>query len=184
MLYLFIGMVRNGKTISIVSEGKKFYDNGYTIYSNTILSFPYINLTREMILRFQKEKIDFQPKSVCIISELGAWVDSRNSMSSNNKVFSYFVSQLGKFTNNKQKGLTIISDTQFFSLIDIRVRRLCYNIIECIKINEVENEYIDVLRIWKINKNLVMKTFKKEVVRFNKEDFQLYNTQEQIISET
>jgi hypothetical protein len=176
-------MVRNGKTISIVNEAKKFYDSGYTIFSNTQLSFPYINLTREMILKFQKEKIDFQPKSVCIISEIGAWFDSRNSMTSSNKIFSYFISQLGKFTGDKQKGLTIIADTQFFSLLDIRGRRLAYNVIECKKLKEVNDEYIDVLRIWKLNKNLVLKTFKVEIVRFTKDDFVLYNTQEQIISE-
>ena len=182
LLYLFIGAVRNGKTISIVNEAKKFYDDGYTIYSNTKLNFDYQPLTRKMIIEWEKYDIAIQPKSVFVISEIHAWLDSRNSMSSNNKTFSYFLTQMGHFTDDKQKGLTIIADTQYFTQLDIRARRLTHNLIECIKLNEVENEYIDVLRIWKINNNLILKTFKKEVVRFNKEDFDLYNTQESIKS--
>jgi hypothetical protein len=183
MLYLFIGMVRNGKTISIVNEAKKFYDNGYTIYSNTYLSFNFIPLTRDMILKFEKQKLDLPDRCVFVISEISAWFSSRNSMNSNNKIFGFFMSQLGKFTSDKQKGLTILADTQFFSFLDKNGRLLTYNLIECKKIKEVKNEYIDVLRIWKKNKNLVFKTFKKEKVRFTKEDFDLYDTQGQIISE-
>lgn len=183
MLYLFIGQVRNGKTISVITEGKKFYDEGYTIYSNTEVSFPYVPLTREMILEWQKKKIDFAPKSVCLISEIHAWFDSRNSMSSNNKTFSYFMTQLGKFTNDKQRGLTIIADTQFFSQLDVRGRMITYQVIECKKLFEKKDVYIDVLRVWKKNKNLVLKTFKKEKVRFTKEDFDLYDTQQNIMSE-
>lgn len=182
MLYLFIGMVRSGKTISVVNEAKKFFDNGYTIYSNTHLNFNYIELTREMIIKFEKEKLNLPPKTVFVISEISAWFSSRNSMSSNNKIFSFFMSQLGKFTNNKQKGLTIIADTQFFSFLDKNGRQLAYQVIECRKINEIENVSIDVLRIWKRNKNQVLKTFKKELVRFTKEDFDLYDTQGQVIS--
>lgn len=184
MLYLFIGAVRNGKTISVVTEAKNFFNEGYTIYSNTHLSFPYIPLTREMIIQWEKHKIDWPPKSIAVISEIHAWFDSRNSMSSNNKTFSYFMTQLGKFTNDKQRGLTIIADTQYFSQLDIRGRRLTYEIIECIKIAEIDNVSVDVLRIWKRNKNLVLKPFRKEIVRFTKEDFALYDTQENIRSET
>lgn len=176
-------MVRNGKTISVVVEAKKFYDAGYTIYSNTHLNFSYVELTREMILKFQKEKLDFPQKSVCVISEISAWFSSRNSMSSNNKIFGFFMSQLGKFTNDKQKGLTVLGDTQFFSFLDVQGRKLAYNVIECKKLNEVDNEYVDVLRIWYKNRNLELKVFKKEIVRFDKTDFALYDTQEQIISE-
>jgi hypothetical protein len=183
MLYLFVGFVRNGKTISIAVEGKEFYNNGYIVYSNTYLNFPYIELTRDMILKWQKNKIDFPPKAICIIDELGAWFDSRNSQASSNKTFSYFVSQLGKFTEDKQNGLTILATTQFFSNLDIRGRRLSHYIIECKKIKEIKNISIDVLRIWKKNNNLILKTFKKEIVRFTKEDFELYNTQQYITNE-
>jgi hypothetical protein len=183
MLYLFTGAVRNGKTISVVTEAKKFFDDGYTVYSNTKLSFPYIELTREMIIEWEKKKIDWPAKSIAVISEIHAWFDSRNSMSSNNKAFSYFMTQLGKFTNDKQRGLTIIADTQYFSQLDIRGRRITHEIIECRKIHEVDNVSVDVLRIWKRNKNLILKPFKKELVRFTKEDFLLYDTQENIKSE-
>ena len=182
MLYLFIGMVRNGKTLSVVNEAKKFFDDGYTIYSNTILSFNYIHLTREMILKFEKEKLDLPPKTVFLISEISAWFSSRNSMSSNNKIFSFFLSQLGKFTHDKQRGLTILADTQFFSFLDKNGRQLTHELIECIKINEIDNEYVDVLRIWKRNKQLTFKTFRKEIVRFDKDDFALYDTQGVVLS--
>lgn len=183
MLYLFIGPIRNGKTISVVTEAKKFFDEGYTVYSNTKLSFPFIELTREMIIEWQKKKIDWPAKSIAVISEIHAWFDSRNSMSSNNKTFSYFMTQLGKFTNDKQRGLTVIADTQYFTQLDIRGRRITYEVIECYKIAEVENVSVDVLRIWKRNDNLKLKTIKKEVIRFGKEDFKLYDTQENIMSE-
>ena len=183
MLYLFVGQVRSGKTCSVVNEVKKFFDEGYTIYSNTKLSFNYRPLTRKMILEWEKNEIDMPPKTVFLISELGAWFDSRNSQNSNNKCFSYFINQLGKFTDDKSKGLTIVSDTQFFSNIDIRGRRVCKYIIECKKVNEVVGEYIEVVRKWKINNNLVLKTFKIEKVRFTKEDFNLYDTQARVVSE-
>jgi hypothetical protein len=136
-----------------------------------------------MIVQWEKHKIDWPAKSIAVIDEIHAWFDSRNSMSSNNKTFSYFMTQLGKFTNDKQRGLTIIATTQYFSQLDIRGRRITYEIIECIKINEITDVSIDVLRIWKQNKNLILKTFKKEIVRFTHEDFDLYDTQEAIKSE-
>lgn len=182
MLYIFNGQVRNGKTISMVCEAKKFYDNGYTIYSNTWLSFPHKPLTRKMILEWEKNEIDMPPKSVMLISEIHAWFDSRNSASSNNRAFSYFITQLGKFGGDVSKGLTILGDTQFFSQMDIRGRRITYQIIECIKLEEKEGEWIKVLRIYKQNKNLILKPFKKEVVLFDKNDFALYDTQGRVLS--
>jgi SpoVK/Ycf46/Vps4 family AAA+-type ATPase len=131
MLYLFVGPIRNGKTISVICEAKKFHDAGYTVYSNTPLSFDYITLTREMIIEWEKKKIDWPAKSIAVIDEIHAWFDSRNSMSSNNKAFSYFVTQLGKFTNDKQRGLTVIGTTQYFSQLDIRGRRITHEVIEC-----------------------------------------------------
>jgi hypothetical protein len=182
MLYLFVGDIRNGKTISLAVEAKKFYDAGYTVYSNTPFSFPYTELTREMIVKWEKQKIDFPKQAIAVIDEIHAWFDSRNSMSSNNKTFSYFMTQLGKFTGDKQRGLTVLATTQYFSQLDIRGRRITYEIIECIKISEIDNISVDVLRLWKRNKNLVLKTIKKEIVRFNQDDFALYQTQEAIMS--
>jgi SpoVK/Ycf46/Vps4 family AAA+-type ATPase len=183
MLYLFIGPVRNGKTVSSVVEAKKFFDEGYTVYSNTPLSFPYVELTREMIIQWEKHKIDFPTKSIALIDEIHAWFDSRNSMSSNNKTFSYFLTQLGKFTGDKQRGLTVIATTQYFTQLDIRGRRITYEICECKKVFEQDDVFVDVLRVWKRNDNLQLKVIKKELVRFTHEDFDLYNTQEAIKSE-
>lgn len=183
MFYLIIGSVREGKTISMTNFAKDFYDSKYTIYSNTPFSFPYTHLTRKMVLEWEKKDLDLPPKSMMCIDEIGAWFDSRNSPSSNNKVFSYFISQLGKFTDNKSKGLTLIGTTQFFANIDKRGRQIATYVIECRKLEEKEGEWIKVLRIWKKNKNLVLRTFKKEVCLFNKEDFDLYKTQEKIKSQ-
>lgn len=183
MFYLFIGQVRNGKTVSSVCELKKFAEQGYTIYSNTWLAFEYRVLTRKMVLEWEKNEIDMPPKTVFFIDEIGAWFDSRNSANSNNKVFSYFINQLGKFTQDKSKGLTVIGTTQFFSLMDIRGRRAVYKLCEITKLAEKEGEWIKVLRVWKLNNNLVLKTIKREVVIFDKDDFALYNTQQQIKSD-
>jgi len=183
MLYIYIGQVRNGKTISIIEKAKYYYDEGYTIYSNLKLNFDYVKLTRKMILEWEKNDLDLPPKTIFIIDELHAWFDSRNSMNSNNKVFSYFITQLGKFTGNKQTGLKILGTTQFFSQLDIRGRRITHMIIECKKLEEKPNEWVKVLRTYKRNYNLILKTIKKEVVLFDKKDFQLYDTQEKIKSE-
>lgn len=183
MFYLFVGAVRSGKTISAICELKKFYDMGYTIYSNTHLEFNYKPLSRKMILLWEKVEFDLPPKTAMFIDEIGAWFDSRNSAYSNNKVFSYFINQLGKFTDDKSKGLTLIGTIQYFSGLDIRGRRATYNIIECKKVYEVKDEYIHVLRTWKLNRDLILKTFKREKVKFDIKDFKLYNTQQKIVSE-
>ena len=120
------------------------------------------------------------PKTAFIIDEIHAWFDARNSASSSNKIVSYFMSQLGHFTSDKREGLIILATTQKFSFMDIRGRYLVHKIIECTKIAEVEDEYIKVLRVIKLNDNLVLKTIRKEVVLFDKEDFALYDTQQQM----
>jgi hypothetical protein len=183
MLYLFVGMPRQGKTISGICEIKTFYDNGYTIYSNTPLSFPHTPLTRKMIIEWEKVELNLPPKTAFFIDEIWAWFDSRNSANSNNKIFSYFINQLGKFTENKALGLTIIGTTQFFMNMDIRGRRVTSKVCECKKIEEKPNEYIKVLRIWKINKNLELKVVKREIVKFDMNAFKLYDTQANIKSE-
>ena len=183
-LYLYVGDPRSGKTISIEDEGQKFKEAGYTIYSNFKLAYPHEKLTRKMILEWEKKDLNLPTKAVFLIDEIHLWFDSRNSMNSNNKIFSYFFSQLGHFTGNKQKGLTILGTTQRFSFVDIRGRRLTHKVIECKKLEEKENEYIKVLRIYKLNKNEVLKIIKKETILFTKEDFDKYDTQEQMKSTT
>jgi len=180
MLYLFIGQQRNGKTISVVCEAKRLFLLGYIVYSNIHLNFNYIPLTRKDILEFEKKEIILPPKTLFIIDEMHGWFDSRNSAQSSNKVISYFMSQLGHFTSDKREGLIILGTSQKFSFIDVRGRYLVHKIIECSKLSEVEDVYIKVLRVHKINDNLVLKTVKKEVILFDREDFNLYNTQEQM----
>lgn len=180
MLYLFIGQQRNGKTVSVVCEAKQLFNAGYTIYSNINLSFKYIPLLRKDILEFEKKEIILPPKTVFIIDEMHAWFDSRNSASSSNKIVSYFMSQLGHFTSDKREGLIILATTQKFSFIDVRGRYLVHKIIECTKVSEIEDEYIKVLRIIKLNENLVLKTIKRELVLFDKNDFALYDAQQQM----
>jgi hypothetical protein len=182
MLYLFTGQIRNGKTVSAVCSIEDLYKLGYTIYSNIKLTFPYIKLTRKMILEWEKNDLDLPPKTAFVIDEMHAWFDSRNSQTSNNRVFSYFITQLGKFGGNKQTGLTVIGTTQFFTQLDIRGRRIVDKIIDCKKIEEIDNEYIIVRRTWKKNFNLNLKIIKKEIVKFTKEDFALYETQEKVKS--
>lgn len=183
-LYIYIGAKRNGKTISVINEGENFYKEGYTIYSNISLSYPHIDLKRKDILEWEKKDLNLPAKCIFIIDEIHSWFDSRNSMNSNNKVFSYFMSQLGHFTSDKQRGLTILGTTQKFSFMDIRGRQLTDKIIECIKVEEKENEYVKILRIYKINRNDVLKTYKREFVLFDKSDFDKYDTQQQMKSET
>ena len=180
MLYLFIGQQRNGKTISVVCEAKRLFELGYVVYSNIHLKFKYIPLTRKDILDFEKKEIILPPKTLFIIDEMHGWFDSRNSAHSSNKLISYFMSQLGHFTSDKREGLIILGTSQKFSFIDIRGRYLVHKIIECSKVSEKEDEYIKVLRVHKLNDNLNLKTVKKEVVIFDKEDFNLYDTQQQM----
>jgi hypothetical protein len=183
MLYIFIGNIREGKTISIITEGKKFFDDGYTIFSNTPVKYRYTLLKRSDIINWEKEQIPIPSKCCFLIDEIHAWFDSRNSQSSNNKVFSYFMTQLGKFTDNKQKGLTILGTTQFFSQMDIRGRRIVDKVITCKKLEEKKDEYIIVYRKWQKNNNLVLHTTKKEIIKFSKEDFDLFDTQQEIKSQ-
>jgi len=179
MFYLYTGQIRNGKTISMVYDASTMNREGYTVYSNIELSFPYVKLTKKMIVEWEEKDLDIPPKSMFIIDEMHSMFDSRQSM--NNIAFSYFITQLGKFGDDKQRGLTVLGTTQFFSQIDIRGRRVCKMLIECRKIDELDNEHVTILQTFRKNENLELRTVKRRVVKFDKKDFELYNTQEKIV---
>lgn len=135
MIIVYVGNVRQGKTLGAVRELKKFYDSGYTIYSNTWLNFPFKTLTLDFLIDIVEKEIDLPDKTLFFIDEIHIWLDSRVSASKRNRIVSYFLLQTGKLGINTDYGLILLATTQFTHLIDKRLKDLIDILSECEKIN-------------------------------------------------
>jgi len=141
MIIGFFGNVRQGKTYSAIIELWKLYNAGYTIYSNTWLSFPYIPLTMDFMLDIVEQDLDLPYKCCFFIDELTIFADSRMSSSKRSRIFSYMILQSGKLSGTEKGtknygdyGLILLYTAQFPHLIDKRVRSTTDIATECEKI--------------------------------------------------
>jgi len=134
MIIGYFGNVRQGKTLSAVRELKKFYDAGYTIYSNTALSFPFKPLTLDFILDIVEKDIDIEDKAVFFIDEIHIWLDSRIAGSKRNRIGSYFLLQTGKMGANTDYGLILLFTSQYPDQIDKRLRHVMDIGVQCEKV--------------------------------------------------
>jgi hypothetical protein len=69
MIIGFIGQRGSGKTLTMVKEAYKKYLDGYTIYSNIVLNFPYKPYNIDVLLDFA-EKGRYFGNTVFIIDEI------------------------------------------------------------------------------------------------------------------
>lgn len=141
MIIGLFGDLGQGKTLSAIRLLTHKYAEGYSIYSNIGLSFPYTNLTMDMMIDIAKGLATVPERSVFFIDEITLYLDSRNSGTGKiNKLISYFLLQTRKL-GDQDVGLYFFYTTQFPRLIDIRLWLLTTIKIVCNK-DEFMNEKI------------------------------------------
>jgi hypothetical protein len=179
MIVGFFGNVRQGKTLGAVAELYKYYLNGFTIYSNTHLNFPYKPLTLDYILDIVEHDLDVEDNSVFFIDEIYIWQDSRVSGGKRNRIISYFLLQTGKLGVNKDFGLILMFTAQFPDQIDKRLRHVLDIAVECEKIVKGDRKvFIQCRHIFRGSKSYNYKLIMK-----NPEDyFSLYDTRKKIVA--
>lgn len=124
------GGIGSGKTLLLATLGYGDLQKGRTIISNIAfkgLSKEYRSrvkyLTADTIanmLTLIKNKELTLTNTTILIQEAHNYVDSRNSMSTKNKTFSYWILQS---RHSGQNSCDIIFDTQSLSQVDLRLRR-------------------------------------------------------------
>lgn len=96
-------------------EAYKKYKQGYKIYSNYHLNFPYTPYTVDDLMSFAESGMYFG-NSIFLIDEIHIWFDSRCSGKKRNIIFSYFLNQSSK------NDIDIYYTSQFSRQIEIRMR--------------------------------------------------------------
>jgi len=115
MIILYRGARGRGKTLTMVKDALKFYQNGYKIYSNlTSLKFGEC-ITSDFILKLSR--LTELKDCVLVIDEIEFFFDSREFNKEQNKQFSRFLQQIRK------RNIHILSTCQYISLIDVRIRQ-------------------------------------------------------------
>lgn len=115
MIIGFIGQRNSGKTLSMTIEAYKKYLQGYKIYSNYHLNFPYTPFTVDDLMTFAESGMYFG-NSIFLIDEIHIYFDSRCSGKKRNIIFSYFLNQSSK------NDIDIYYTSQFSRQVEIRMR--------------------------------------------------------------
>lgn len=124
MIIGFIGQRNSGRTLSMTIEAYKKYKQGYKIYSNYHLNFPYTPYTVDDLMSFAESGMYFND-SIFLCDELHIYFDSRSSGKTRNKIFSYWL-------NMSSKGnFDIYYTTQFARQVEIRLRLNTEIVVEC-----------------------------------------------------
>lgn len=112
-ILIYKGRRGNGKTLSMVKDGYKYYTNGWRILRNFSCNFgEYIE--EDDILKLNKHS-NIQD-CVLMIDELQIFFDSRRSMKKENLNFSNFIQQIRK------RNIILLCTVQFGNTIDLRLR--------------------------------------------------------------
>lgn len=130
-IYGIEGSIGTGKTLSLVYFLYNDAKAGRKILTNINLKLPkpldnkVVFLNKDKIINIFEElksgNIDITGSTIGI-QEIHNYIDSRNSMSKKNRVFSYFILQSRHF-GGRGRGVDIIYDTQDFNQVDVRLRR-------------------------------------------------------------
>lgn len=116
MLVGYTGRRGAGKTLTMVKDIVKFYNNGWKIYSNIeIKGVPTTILTSEEIAFIDKDSSI--KNCVLVIDEIQVIFDSRRSGSKANKNFSNFIQQIRK------RNIILLYTTQYAGTTDLRIRQ-------------------------------------------------------------
>lgn len=115
MIALYRGSRGKGKTLTMVKDGKRYFDRGFKVYSNMkSLKFgEYVDST--FILNINRQSQLFN--CVLIIDEIELFFDSREFSKKENKDFSKFLQQIRK------RNVNILCTCQYVGLVDLRIRQ-------------------------------------------------------------
>ncbi len=169
MIVGFIGDIGGGKTASLVKEVYIKYLSGRKIFSNIKLNFPYTHVSQEDLLEMASGGFNLQD-GVLVLDEIHIYLDSRTSMSKENRVITYFALQTRKV------GVDLYYTTQYINQVDLRLRNLTNALIECYtqENSETKEKYtLNVIRMRKINKVIT-----KKIIFQTSKVYNLYNTYE------
>lgn len=137
MIILYKGRRGCGKTLTMVKDALKFYNKGWTIYSNFNVYIPHKRLSNQDIINLPNTNIN---DCVLLIDEIQTIIDSRRSMKGDNLNFSYFIQQIRK------RNIILLCTTQFTRTTDLRLREHVDVIVKPKMIHKypvVEAVYID-----------------------------------------
>jgi hypothetical protein len=179
MIIGYYGNVRQGKTYGAVLELYTLWLQGYTIYSNTWLSFPFKILTLDFLLDFVEQDSEFDEDKVALfIDEIPVWLDSRTSMSKRNRIASFFLSQSGKMSrDNCDFGVLLYFTAQYPDMVDKRLRHFTDKGVECEKFEINKQKYF----IHEVNIFRGKKSYSyKKVIKGNPVLYGLYDTRKKI----
>lgn len=169
--------MRQGKTYGAIIELFMLWLQGYTIYSNTWLRFPYKILTLDYLLDIVEKDLDVEDNSVFFIDEIAIWLDSRCAPSKRNRIMSYFLAQSGKLGVDKDYGLIIIGTVQYLDMCDKRMRKFRDKDIECQKFEtDGKKHFLQTVNVWKGNKSYSY----NRIVHGNPLLYSLYDTRKKI----
>jgi len=134
--YVANGMVvhNSGKSYSTARIVKYFHDNGYMIYANCEYKLKnYERILKQEIIENPLDpkipesanywKTRYKRPCLVIIDEASGWMDSRSSMSKENKIMTRWISQIRKIIGEKEDSYLIII-SQLASMVDVRTRGL------------------------------------------------------------
>lgn len=120
-LKVITGFKGAGKTCFATSLGFNGYKKGRRIFSNYLLSFPFVPLDlKEMI-----SNPNWVKDGVLLIDEAQTFVDCRLSGSKKNRLFSYLMLQ------GRKRKIDIVMTSQQIENLDIRIRRNLEHLYEC-----------------------------------------------------
>jgi hypothetical protein len=178
MIKGYFGNVRQGKTASAVRDIYKLYLNGYKIYSNTWLKFPYTPLTLDFILDIVEKDLSLPDNCAFFLDEIYIFVDARISGSKRNRIVSYFLLQTGKLGNNTDFGMILIYTAQFPDQCDKRLRHVTDMATECEKLSYKGDKYfVNVTTYFKGSKTFT----KAKVWKGSSDLYKLYDTRKKIL---
>lgn len=123
MIIVFIGSRGSGKTLSMTIEAYKKYKQGYKIYSNYHLNFPYTPYTIDDLIMFAESGMYFG-NTIFLIDEAHIYFDSYQK-GKRAMIFSYFLNQSSK------NDIDVYLSTQFARQIFIRIRMNTEIVVEC-----------------------------------------------------
>lgn len=124
MIIGFVGPRGSGKSASMVLEAYRWYQKGYTVFSNIDLSFEHQPYTAKMIENFASDKNPLS-RAVVLIDEAHVLLDSRSSVTKRNKIISYFILQ------TRKRDVHVLYTTQSFHQIEKRLRDQSDMLISC-----------------------------------------------------
>lgn len=177
MIHLVIGRQGSGKTLYLVKKAYEYYKQGYTIYSNVHLNFPYKKLKYNDIIDCKLEN------GVVIIDEIHLLLSARNSMSKiNREICDSFLSMVRK------KGLIVYGTTQTERKVDIRFREEKDFFYICRKYAFINDKWVEVMHNQNLSKTIPImvqldctEMFSNQSLEFSfiaNEYFNLYDTRQ------